>query len=245
MIRVSREDDLRVVTLDNPPVNAMTPAGLGELLTAIDAEDDARAIVLDAANRCFSAGFDLRAIASDTDEQTMLGELLRGLGAMVAAMHASPVPIVAAVHGAALAGGCALLGGADVVVASADATLGYPAVLIGVSPAVSAPFLRGAVGDGGARRMLLDTKAIDAAEALRLGLVHEIAPDADGARARAREVARHMGAKPAHAIRATSAWITEIAGPTAEAMDAGVRASLACVGTDEARTRIQQAAERR
>ncbi|MEQ8769977.1 MAG: enoyl-CoA hydratase/isomerase family protein [Phycisphaerales bacterium] len=242
MIRVDRDGDVRVITLDNPPVNAMTPEMLDALRAAIDADDDARAILLRADHTCFSAGFDLKAVADDAADQPVLAALLRGLSSVVRSLRSNPGPVVIASHGAALAGGCALLGGADVVVCSPDATFGYPAALIGVSPAVSAPFLRCSVNDGDARRLLLDTKTIDAAEAHRLGLVHHVA---EPLRDEAMQIARALASKPAHAVRATSDWITTISGPTDELARRGLDASLACVGTEEARTRIENAARRR
>ncbi len=242
MIGATRDGDVRVITLDAPPVNAMTPAMLDALRDAIDTDDGARAILLRADHRCFSAGFDLRAVAADDAHQATLGALLRGLSTVVASMRSSPRPVVIAAHGAALAGGCALLGGADVVLCSPDATFGYPAALIGVSPAVSAPFLRLAVDDGDARRLLLDTSVIDATEALRLGLVHAVSGDLLEASVR---TARTLASKPPHAVRATSDWVSAIAGPPGEVVGAGLDASLACVGTEEARTRIEHAARKR
>ncbi len=242
MIRAGRDRGVRTITLDAPPVNAMTPAMLDALHDAIALDDDARAILLNADHTCFSAGFDLRAIAADADDQPILRALLVELSRVVGAMRANPRPVVIATHGAALAGGCALLGGADVVACSPDATFGYPAALIGVSPAVSAPFLRRSVEDGHARRLLLDTKTIDATEALRLGLVHRITDALDD---EAFDIARVLASKPAHAVRATSDWVATIADPIEATIRRGLDASIACVGTEEARTRIKNAARRR
>src|SRR5690606_29099547 len=113
----------------------------------------ARTLLLCGEGRVFCAGFDLDACRGEGGDDA-LRRLLRGLSAAIAGLRAQERPVVVAAHGAAIAGGCALLGSADVVVADAGAKLGYPVARLGISPAVSAPFLAPAVGAGAGRRLL-------------------------------------------------------------------------------------------
>lgn len=241
MIRVDARDAVVTVELGRPDKrNALTPEMLDELgdrVAAIDAE--ARAVLLCGAGSVFCAGFDLRRCAEDPGGDTMRA-LLVGLSRAIAALRALHAPVVAAAHGAAIAGGCALLGGADLVITDRAAKLGYPVVRIGVSPGVSGPALAGRVGLGPARVRLLDPGLIDGAEAGRIGLADEVVASAPAVRDRAAALARALADKPAPAIEATRRWVDELesrgrAGAAADALDA----SLAIVGNDDERARLE------
>ncbi|MEO1007465.1 MAG: enoyl-CoA hydratase/isomerase family protein [Planctomycetota bacterium] len=228
MIRLDRDNGVVRIVLDRPERrNALTPDGLRELAKRIgDLERDGdRAMLLAGEGRAFCAGFDLDACVGPHGDAN-LASLLANLSAIVAALRALPIPVVAAVQGAAIAGGCALLGGADVVVASPDAKLGYPVTRLGISPAVTAPFLA-SIGWGPARARLLDPGLIDGRRAHDVGLVHELADDPA---ARAMEIAGSLAAKPPHALRETKRWMNELMPANAAA---GLAASLALVGSDE------------
>jgi enoyl-CoA hydratase/carnithine racemase len=190
----------------------------------------------------FCAGFDLSACR---DDPGVLGDLLSGLAAVTRAMRDHPAPMVVSAHGAALAGGCAIVAAADIAVTHESATLGYPVVRLGISPAVSAPMLRQATGDGNARVRLLDTKLVDGREALRLGLVHECVAGGDGGaernEARAIEIARSLAEKPRHAIAWTKRWCNEIDGSLdRRSIDAALETSLSLVGSPEERELLAQ-----
>lgn len=242
MIGSSVEGGVQRITLDRPEKrNALTPGMLHDVTALAEAHDreapGVRAILLTGAGESFCAGFDLSLCRED---RGAMAELLRGLSLAIRALRRAPVPVVCAAHGAAIAGGCALLGGADVVVTHADATFGYPVVRLGVSPAVSAPMFRQAVGAGGARRRMLDPSLFTGAEALAEGLAHEVAADADAALARAGEIAEAMAAKPPHALRVTKRWLNEIDGSNDDAaMDAALAESLALAGGAEERKRLE------
>jgi enoyl-CoA hydratase/carnithine racemase len=146
---------------------------------------------------------------------------------------------VVCAHGAAIAGGCALLGGGDVVVTNRDAKLGYPVVRLGVSPAVTSPFLRQSLGMGGARRRLLDPALFSGEEAFREGLAGECLETADSARARAEEVAQELARKPRHAVHVTKQWINELDGSRDEGViSAALEASTALAGGEEEQERL-------
>src|SRR5213076_1336401 len=100
---------------------------------------------------------------------------------MLAALDSCPTPVVARVQGYALGGGSGLVACADVVAAAPDATFGFTEVRLGIIPAVISPFVFARIGPGAARRFFLTGERFDAATALRIGLVHEVADDLDAA----------------------------------------------------------------
>jgi methylglutaconyl-CoA hydratase len=222
--------------------NALTPSVLGAVRGAVErlgGEREVGAIVLAGEGRSFCAGFDLGMMAA---EAASLRSMLAGLSECVGAMRRCPKPVVVAAHGAAVAGGCALLAGADLVVADQRCKLGYPVTMLGVSPAVSAPTLANAIGLGAARRRLLDPGLIDGAEGRRVGLVHVVVDSAEDARPRGQIEAQRLAGKPAAAVAATKRWLNRLEGSDADGgMSAGLDASLALVGGAEERSRIAAA----
>lgn len=243
MIRFGVEDGVGVVTLARPEKrNALTPDMLRDIAThaAGAHERGARAILLRGEGAVFCAGFDL-ALCADDPSGGAMRDLLTTLSRAARALRRSPLPVVAAVHGGAIAGGCALLGGADVVVTDAGAQLGYPVLRLGVSPALTSPLLRLGLHDGGARARLLDPSLIDGREAVRIGLAHECVEDAAAVEPRAFEIARALAAKPPHAVRATKLWLNELDGSDDDArFEGALNASLALAGGDEEHQRLSQ-----
>ena len=239
MIRVESHGSLVWIALARPEKrNALTPEMLGSLETALAGiPEDARAVVLSGDGRMFCAGFDLKACAADTGGDTMRA-LLTGLSRCIRAMRAIPQPVVGAIHGGAIAGGCALLGGMDIVTADRATTLGYPVVKIGVSPAVSAPFLTSAIPDGPARALLLDPGLIGALRAHTLGLVHALADGPGAARERANTIAQDLAAKPAGGLWATKDLLNTLASDRTEHAEDALRVSLGRAGSDEERAML-------
>jgi methylglutaconyl-CoA hydratase len=225
------------IVLDRPEKkNALTPEMLDRLIAAVEELKDARAIVLEGNGAAFCAGFDLTLCRENSDA---LRVLLTKLSEAVRALRRSDVPVVLAAHGAALAGGCALLGGADLVVTHSDAKIGYPVVRLGISPAVSAPFVRLAIGDGRTRERMLDSGLISGWDAFRLGLAHECIEDAGKVRDRAAVVAEQLAAKPRWGVAATKRWMNEVDGSASDAFaERGLAASVGLVGTPEERERL-------
>lgn len=180
MIEWAEVDGIAVLTLARPPVNALDV----ELCTAV-AEglrgprvDGARAVVLTGAGRVFSAGVDLRSVVSGGAEYPR--RLLPALTDMFRMAFTLPVPLVAAVNGHAIAGGCVLAACADVVLMS-EGRIGLPEVRVGVPfPRAAIEVVRQAVGDVGARRLMLGAETVvPAAEAVALGLVARVVAAAD------------------------------------------------------------------
>jgi methylglutaconyl-CoA hydratase len=215
----SRTDGpLRILTLTDPdranPLSA-------ELVTALDAAlataaDDAgiRAVILAGAGRHFSAGADLgqlQQVASGSDPDGLRADSER-LCHLFETLLGHPKLTFAAVHGAAIGGGCGLATACDVVVAEPGARFAYTEVTIGYVPALVLTFLGRRVSGHVARRLLLDPQRIDGARAVELGLADELAGEGL-ALERARELAMAMARKgsPA-AIAATKRLLNETAG---------------------------------
>jgi enoyl-CoA hydratase/carnithine racemase len=166
------------VTLNRPEVrNALNEALLRELESALRRlEDDpaARVVVLrGAGDRAFCAGADLKKVA-DRGTTLQARESFGGLGRILEHMARMRTPVIAQVHGYALAGGCGLAAGTDIVVAADDATFGLPEIKVGLLPLiVMAPILR-AVGRKRGLLMILSGEPVSAREAYEMGLVSRL-----------------------------------------------------------------------
>ncbi|MFG6414239.1 enoyl-CoA hydratase-related protein [Roseateles sp. DC23W] len=176
-----RADGAAVLTMNRPAVfNAFDEVLIAELDAAFVqlGEDDAvRVIVLAGAGRHFSAGADLqwmqRAAAASQDDNL---DDARRFAAMLARIAECSRPTIARVQGAALGGGVGLVCACDMAVASDAASFSVSEARMGILPAVIGPHLVNAVGVREARRLALTASRIDAAEALRAGLVQRVVP---------------------------------------------------------------------
>lgn len=229
--------------------NALTPRILDELaLNVAHLLKDGRPILLAGRGPAFCSGFDLKLCRDDPGALT---ELLHRLHDIIATLKAATVPVVIAAHGAAIAGACALFGGADYVVTDANAKLGYPVVRIGLSPAVSAPFLSHQVAASDMRRLMLDASLITGRHALDIGLIHECVSTPDEVLPAALTAAKLLGSKPPGAFAATKRLLLEVeaaqqdiaAYPPSEGWPSRGRAiSVASADTDETRDRLAKLA---
>ncbi|MCH8270216.1 MAG: enoyl-CoA hydratase/isomerase family protein [Planctomycetes bacterium] len=239
MIRVDALDNGRVtaLVLNRPDRrNALTPGGLSQLADAAHAAaDTSRALLLAGEGRVFCAGFDLT-LCRQSPDGAVMRELLRALSHVVQTLRNLPIPVVVAAHGAAIAGGCALLGGADVVVTDMHAKLGYPVLPLGVSPAVSAPFLMPAVGSGPARGLMLNPALITGSDAYEMGLAHELVQEPGDVAARAQQIASELADKPAVGLAATKRLLNRLDRTDSdEIAREALGVSLALTGGDEER----------
>ncbi|MEY3230555.1 MAG: hypothetical protein RL689_644 [Planctomycetota bacterium] len=221
--------------------NALTPPMLEALAAAIDQGRAARTLVLSGAGAAFCSGFDLSSCRDDPSSG-VLDELLQGLAKVCRMLRDLPGPVVVSAHGAALAGGCAMVAHADFAVTDRNAKLGYPVVRLGISPAVSAPGLASTCGNGPARVRLLDASTIDGAEALRIGLVSHLVDVPEACEAKAMEVATMLAAKPPHAMAATKRLLNDLDAFTTPAMlDDALATSRSLAGGEEQRTMLAAA----
>lgn len=183
VLQVEVADGVARVAPNRPEVrNALNEALLRELEASLRRlEDDpaARAVVLrGAGERAFCAGADLKQVA-DRGTTLQARESFGGLARILELMARMRTPIIAQVHGYALAGGCGLAAGADIVVASDDAVFGLPEIKVGLLPLiVMAPILR-AVGRKRGLLMILTGEPVPAREAYEMGLVSRVVPRPD------------------------------------------------------------------
>jgi methylglutaconyl-CoA hydratase len=184
--------ELATITLNRPEKrNAISTRMIEELVAALDeAEKGAGcAVIITGTGKAFCSGMDLdglRAIATQSSQENM--EDSRRMAKMFLRIYSFPKPVISAVNGAAIAGGCGIATLADFTLAVPEAKFGYTEVKIGFIPALVSVFLRRQVGEKITRDLLLSGRILDAAEAQRLGLVSEIVA-ADSLLPRARELA--------------------------------------------------------
>ena len=170
MIETTTHGDVAVLTLDHGPVNALDVELLRALPDALGAAGDAP-VVLTGAGRSFSAGVDLKRIVDGG--VPYVAEFLPALSAAFLAVFDHPRPVVAAVNGHALAGGCVLAAACDVRLMSGG-TIGLTELAAGVPfPTVPIEVMRHVVGPA-VDRLVLTAARLDPAEARRVGLVHEV-----------------------------------------------------------------------
>jgi enoyl-CoA hydratase len=196
-----RPDGIRVVTMDAPPVNALTVLGWFDVAAALDeasADLDAKVVVLRAEGRGFNAGVDIKEMQQTTGFDALIGAN-RGCYAAFKAVYECAVPVIAAVNGHCLGGGVGLVGNADCIVASDDAFFGVPEVDRGALGA--ATHLARLVPPHLMRTLYFTGRTITAADLLVHGSVLEVVPR-DQLDDAALKVAGEIAAKDTRVIRA-------------------------------------------
>ncbi|HEX3267301.1 MAG TPA: enoyl-CoA hydratase-related protein [Gaiellaceae bacterium] len=183
-LRVEQADDLLRVTMARPEQRNAFDAALIQELTAAFSQvgDDVRAVVLVGEGKSFSAGADVEWMrnAIDLSYEENVADARR-LRMMLETIDSCPAPVLARVQGHALGGGCGLVACADIVIAAPDVKFAFSEVKLGIIPAVISPFALAKIGPSAARRYFVTGERFDTVTALRIGLVHEIAEDLDGA----------------------------------------------------------------
>ena len=181
-LRVERDGTVLRVTLARPERrNAFDAALIVELTEAFADVGDARAVVLSGEGESFCAGADVdwQRSAIDLSYDENVEDAMR-LYRMLESIDSCPAPVVCAAHGYVLGGGSGLVACADVAVAHPGTVFGFTEVRLGIIPAVISPFVLPKIGSA-SRRYFLTGERFGAEVALRIGLVHEVAEDVDGA----------------------------------------------------------------
>jgi methylglutaconyl-CoA hydratase len=181
-LAVERQGPVGLLTMNRAERhNAFDDVLIGQLTEAfrsMEAEDSIRVIVLSGAGKSFSAGADLnwmKRMAGFSIEENRRDAM--GLAALMRTIAHLRKPTVARVQGAAYGGGVGLVACCDIAVATQAATFSLSEARLGLIPAVISPYVVAAIGERAARRYFLTAERFEAAEAWRLGLIHEITPD--------------------------------------------------------------------
>lgn len=203
------------VTLNRADVhNAFNDDLIWELDNAfkkLGADPDVRAIVLTGAGKSFSAGADLnwmKAAAEYTEEQNVRDAI--ALSDMLSSLNSCAKPTIAIVNGATFGGGVGLVSCCDIIIAVDDAKFSLSEVRLGLTPATISPYVVAAIGERAARRYFLTAERFDAAEALRIGLVHETAPSLQEAFSKAHLFLKNILAGAPGAQRDAKALIADV-----------------------------------
>lgn len=210
LLRIERpEDGIALVRIDRPEVRNALNLALRRALAAafrqLGHDPALRAIVLTGDDRAFCAGADL----AEYVDASPIDILERDMGPLWDAIADCPVPVIAAVNGFAIGGGCELAMLADIIVAGRSAKFGQPEVQIGITPGGGATQrLTRAVGKFAAMRLMLTGEIIDAAEAHAIGLVSRLVDD-DAVMPEALRLARLIAQAAPLAVRKTKELVLE------------------------------------
>lgn len=189
-----RDDGVAIVRLDNPKVNALSSgllAQLAQVARSLTTEPPGSVIVT-GGERTFAAGADISEFGGPEKAREIGGNFRQALDAVAAI----PRPVIAAIAGYALGGGCELALACDLRIASTKAKLGQPEILLGIIPGGGGTQrLARLVGPSRAKDLILTGRQVDAEEALRIGLVDQVVPP-DEIHDRASELATQLAAGP-------------------------------------------------
>ena len=230
-ITLTYEDRIALLTLNRPDKrNAISFELVDEVLRALDEvkQSSALVLILTGAGKAFSGGLDLdnlKALVGRTHEQNLRDT--ETMARLFRSIYEFPKPTIAAVNGAAIAGGTGMATMCDITVASTEAKFGYTEVRIGFVPAIVSSFLVRQVGEKHARDLLLTGRIFDAAEAFRIGLVNEVV-EPERLMPRVREIANVLLENSPLSLLATKELIAsfgreELDKQVASAMDANAR----------------------
>jgi len=212
-ILLERDGPVATITLNRPNVlNALNRTMLDELaaaFTELDGDDALRAVILTGAGaKAFAAGADIGELNALPNAHAGEAQARRGQ-ALTRAIERVRIPVIAAVNGFALGGGCELAMACDVRVASENAKFGQPEVNLGILPGYGGTQrMTRLIGEGMAMYLCLTGEMIDAQEALRTGLVQKVVP-LDGLLAEARRIAALIASKAPLAVAATKRAIVD------------------------------------
>ena len=236
---------ITVVTLNRPQRrNALTLQLLNELVAAIKVasdETDERVLILRGEGAAFCTGLDLKEAASPKNAHAIAEMVANTL----VALAQTPVITIAAVHGAAVAGGAGIMSACDYVVAAEKTKIGYPEVRRGLVAGLVMTFLRRQVRERDIREVLFGSELIDAERAREIGLVNRVVPS-DSLMDEAQKFAASVLQGAPGAMRQTKKLIEEIWGSSVkEDVDLALKYHMQARESDEAREGIAAFNEKR
>jgi methylglutaconyl-CoA hydratase len=215
VLRVTESAGVLTLCLNRPhkrnALNGALVEALSLAMAQAAARDDVRVVVLRGEGPDFCAGADLEELERMTEmgEEASLADARR-LGDLLLRMRRHPRPIVAAVHGRALAGGCGLATACDLILAREGAELGYPEVHLGFVPAMVMAILRHKVGEGQAFELVSMGHRVPASDALRMGLVNHVLPE-EAFREEVERFAAELARRPPAALSLIKGLLYELA----------------------------------
>jgi len=225
-LQLAYDAGVATVTLNRPEKrNALSIQLLNEVLAALDEieKSNAQVLILTGAGKAFCAGMDLDELKTLTgkshDENV---EDSRRMARVFSKLYDFPKPTIAAVNGAAIAGGTGLATMCDFTLAAPDAKFGYTEVRIGFVPAIVSSILVWQVGHKIARDLLLTGKIFEATEGHRLGLINEVVPE-EQLMGRARELATQLMENSPASLRMTKKLINSY---IADALDQQIESAV-------------------
>jgi len=253
-----KQGGVATLTLNRPEArNALTPAmflDLERLLLEIEADDEVRAVVLTGAGRGFSAGADLKPVSKEERRRAEApsfpgdagGDILDRGNRCILRLRQLPKPVLGSINGDAVGIACSLALATDLRIASATARFGVVFSRIGLGPDGGAShLLRELVGTAKALELLFTGDLIDAAEALRLGLVNQVVP-ADELAGATRELAERLAQGPILAHAAAKAAVYASANlPFASLLDFEARNQRSISRSEDVKEGIRAFLERR
>jgi methylglutaconyl-CoA hydratase len=216
------DQGIATLTMNRPKLhNAFDDLLIEELTAALlrlSSDNRCRVVLLTGSGKSFSAGADLnwmRRMADYTREENLRDAL--GLATLMQTLNSLAKPTIALVQGATYGGGVGLVACCDMAIATERATFCLSEVKLGLMPAVISPYVIGAIGSRACRRYFLTAEAFDAAEAGRLGLVHEVVADDAALRSRGQELATLLLKNGPRAMAAAKELIAGVAGRVVDA----------------------------
>ncbi|GAA2202197.1 enoyl-CoA hydratase/isomerase family protein [Sinomonas flava] len=245
-LKLDLDEGILTLTVDRPEaLNALSQQVVSELWKAFTAIQDScthdagwpvrGVIVTGGGGKAFVAGADIREMASMGPDSA--AEYARSMQGVTLLIEKLPVPVIAAVDGFALGGGCELALACDFIYASEAAQFGQPEVNLGLVPGFGGSVrLPQRVGLGPARELIYTARRIDAAEALRLGLANRVLPSRDELLAAARETLQEIAGKAPAAVGLAKQSIAGATGrPTNQGLEAEAEAFREAFTTDDMR----------
>jgi methylglutaconyl-CoA hydratase len=248
-ILLRESDGIALLTLNRPDKrNAISYELIADLQQALESvrNSTAQVLIITGAGKAFCSGMDLenlQALIGRTEEQSL--EDSRTMARLFRSIYDFPTPTIAAVNGAAIAGGTGIATICDFTLATQEAKFGYTEVRIGFVPAIVSNFLIRQVGEKHARDLLLTARIFAAEEALRLGLVNEIVAS-DRLLPRAYELAHTLMENSPASLRATKALLSQTVNEELDRrMDAAVEENARIRQTSDFREGITAFLEKR
>lgn len=214
MIKLVKENNIAVITLNRPEKrNALHPGLVKEFKTKLEEiknDNNSRALIITGEGKSFCAGADLEYLNKLREFNTKENEKdSESLAELFLGIYNFPVPTIAAVNGAAIAGGCGLASVCDFIIAGRNnAKFGYSEVKIGFIPAIVSIFLIKKIGEGKAKQLLLTGDIIDALKAKEFGLVDYLT-EVD-VLTEAKSFAEKLAANSDYSLRLTKKMIADI-----------------------------------